>query len=160
MKPVKLIIFDIDGVLTDGKVYIFEDGHEAKAYRLTEIDSLNEIKRMGFLIAAVTGEDTPIVNIFKKKIEWDRFVSGCKEKFEAVEAIASELGVLLEEIVYIGDGKYDIEPIKHVGLGMCPDNAIRDVKEVSDLILQGRGGENCIQELERYLRSKNGQENI
>ncbi len=146
-----LVVFDIDGVLTDGCVYIDEKGNETKKYRLTEIDALNDIKRIGYRIAAITGEDTPIVDRFRKLVDWDFFESGCKNKIDALKKIEKELNISNEEICYIGDGKYDIEPVKYAGLGVCPQNAIQDVKDVADGVLNGCGGGSCVYELYKLI---------
>ncbi len=151
MGEIRCIFFDIDGVLTDGNVYIDERGHESKSYRLTEIDAINTLVQKGYSIIAITGEDTPIVDVFKKRIEWTEFVKGCKNKLFEVQRICKEFGVERENICYVGDGKYDVPAIKYAGLGVCPDNAINAAKDVADIVLSGRGGENCINELCEYI---------
>ncbi|MBQ7563563.1 MAG: HAD hydrolase family protein [Lachnospiraceae bacterium] len=148
---VRLIVFDIDGVLTDGKIYIDQTGREVKALRLTEIDAVNTLHRKGFLIAALTGEATPITEYFKNRFPWDRFVTGCKEKGSGLASIADDLSVPISEVCYIGDGVYDIEAVRLAGLGVCPANAIDEVKAVADLILKKSGGEGCVDELRMYL---------
>ena len=150
---IKLIIFDIDGVLTDGNVIVDETGKEYKSYNLTEIDSINDLKSKGFLIAAITGEDTPITNLFKKKIDWNDFISGCKNKLSEVKNLEQKFKLMTDEICYIGDGKYDIAAIQYVGLGVCPNNAIPEVKSVAKYVLKGVGGKNCIKELNELLNN-------
>ncbi len=150
-KTVDMVVFDIDGVLTDGNIIIDANGNESKRYKLTEIDALNDIKKSGFLIAAITGEDTPIVDRFRKLVEWDSFTSGCKNKTDELKRIVQDFNLEIDKICYIGDGKYDIGPIKQAGLGVCPQNAIQDVKDVADVVLNGRGGESCIYELNSIL---------
>lgn len=155
---IRLVVFDIDGVLTDGNIYVDCDGNETKRFRLTEIDALNDISRIVKFTAAITGEDTTIVDVFEKKTDWSYFVRGCKDKLRALKEIADKFGVPRECICYIGDGKYDIEPIKYVGLGVCPHNAIQEAKDVSDVVLNGNGGESCIYELYQMLLAQNGLE--
>lgn len=149
---IKLIAFDIDGVITDGNIYIDQDGHEFKRFRLTEIDAINSIRGLGIDIIAITGEDTPIVDYFANKIAWKRFIRGCKDKKSELEHIANMFGIKREEIVYIGDGKYDIEAIKYAGYGLCPANAIEEVKDVADIVLEGSGGESCVYEIYKWLK--------
>lgn len=158
-RRLRAIVFDIDGVLTDGTVHIDFNGHESKVFRLTEIDALNDIKNDGYIIAAVTGEDTKIVNVFERIIKWDRFIRGCKDKDEALNNLCQELDLDKSEICYIGDGKYDIPAIMYAGLGVCPSNAIKDVKDIADVVLEGKGGESCIYELLILLRGLK-QENV
>lgn len=156
---IELVVFDIDGVLTDGKVYVDHLGNESKSFLLTDIDALNEIRSMGYKIAAVTGEDTPIVEVFKNKAEWDMFYSGCKNKLVAIKEMESIWSLQPEDICYIGDGKYDVEPIKYVGTGVCPGNAISAVKSVADIRLINKGGEGCIGELLDYLKTRRCEDN-
>ena len=73
---IEIVCLDIDGVLTDGLSYIDQNGNEFKSVRLTELDALNDIKKLGYKLAAITGEDTPIVDVFRKRIKWDWFSSG------------------------------------------------------------------------------------
>ncbi len=152
-KQFRIVCFDIDGVLTDGCIYLCENGTESKRYRMTEIDALNDIKRMGYFIVAITGENTPIVEQFGKLIEWDQFVTGCKDKAKELKRMEQEYGINRESVCYIGDGKYDLEAIKYAGLGVCPANAIAEVKEAADVVLEGRGGESCVYELYQLLKS-------
>ena len=161
MAKIKLVVFDIDGVLTDGNIYVDSTGKETKRFRLTEIDALNDIERSGILIAAITGEDTSIVDVFERKANWSHFVRGCKDKISELKRIITDFGIDREEVCYIGDGKYDVESIKYAGLGVCPANAIQEVKDIADIVLAGFGGESCIYELYQMLRNKNmEQENI
>lgn len=147
-----MICFDIDGVLTNGMIYVDQAGNERKAIKLTEMDALNDIKRLGYKIAAITGENTPIVEIFKKKVGWDCFRVGCKDKLSEIKKIEDQFNIVKEKICYIGDGKYDVPAIKYVGLGVCPSNAIQEAKEAADIVLNGAGGESCIYELYLLLR--------
>lgn len=149
---IELVVFDIDGVLTDGKVYVDHLGNESKAFRLTEIDALNEIKELGFKIAAITGESTPIVSVFEKKVMWDRFYKGCKDKVSAIKEMENLWRLQPDNICYIGDGKYDLDPIKYVGMGVCPGNAIPVVKSVAHIVLSQNGGEGCVNELLNHLQ--------
>lgn len=151
---IRLVVFDIDGVLTDGNVFVDEDGREYKRYSLTEIDAINDLKRQGYMIAAITGEDTPIVNVFRQKIPWDDFLSGCKDKLAGIHHLEEKFGIGKEEICYIGDGKYDVPAIKYVGFGVAPSNAVPAAKVTAAVVLRGRGGKDCIQELSSFLEMK------
>ena len=73
---IKLFVFDIDGVLTDGSVTVDSDGNELKKISLKDIDAVFELHRRGFLLAAVTGENTEIVNYFEKRFPWEYFYRG------------------------------------------------------------------------------------
>ncbi|MCR5789574.1 MAG: HAD hydrolase family protein [Lachnospiraceae bacterium] len=151
---IKLIVFDIDGVLTDGKIYIDKDGNEIKVLRLTEIDAVNTLHRSGYLIAALTGEATPITEYFKNRFPWDAFRTGCKDKASGLKELADAFGLPLSEICYIGDGQYDIGAVAIAGLGVCPNNAIEEVRQAAKVVLKTCGGEGCVDELRMVLNAR------
>ena len=155
---IRFLIFDIDGVLTDGSVNIDESGHERKSYNLTEIDALNDLRRDGYKIAAITGEDKPIVDAFQKLVAWDAFLRGCKDKVAGIKQLEMQFAIRASNICYIGDGKYDVPAIRYAGLGVAPANAIMDAKQAADIVLDGFGGKNCINELRILLQKLQLQE--
>lgn len=155
---IKLIVFDIDGVITDGSVIIDSDGNEQKQINLKDIDAIFELHRRGYKIAAITGEDTEIVDYFQKRFPWEYFYRGNKTKRETMQQIEQDTGIGRENICYIGDGKYDVEPLTYAKLGVCPANAIDKAKSASDIILQNDGGKGCIWELISILERYNEEE--
>lgn len=152
---IELIVFDIDGVITDGSVIIDSNGTEQKQINLKDIDAIYELDRRGYKLAAITGEDTDIVRYFKTRFPWSYFYSGSKTKKETMQQIEAGTGISRERICYIGDGKYDVEPLRYAGLGLCPANAIDKAKEAADIILQNDGGRGCIWELISLLENYN-----
>lgn len=156
---IKIIIFDIDGVLTDGTITINEDGYEQKKINLKDIDAIFELKSKGFKIAAITGEQTNIVNYFENRFPWDYFFKGKKNKLEVIHEIEQISGINKDEICYIGDGKYDAEPIRYVGLGICPADAVDRAKNASDIVLSSKGGQGCVWELISILDNYNNENN-
>lgn len=155
---IKLIVFDIDGVITDGSVIVDSKGTEQKQINLKDIDAIFELHRRGYKLAAITGEDTEIVDYFEKRFPWDFFYRGNKTKKETLQKIESETGVGRESICYIGDGKYDVEPLSYAGLGLCPANAIDKAKNAADIILQNDGGKGCIWEMISLLEKYNDED--
>lgn len=152
---IKLVVFDVDGVLTDGSMIVDCNGVEQKKINLKDIDAVFELKRRGFLLAAITGEDTGIVNYFEKRFPWDYFYRGVKEKEEILEKMCEQAKIYPEEICYIGDGKYDVSALSYVGLGICPADAIDKAKTTADIILQREGGKGCVWEILSILENYN-----
>ncbi len=155
---IELIVFDIDGVITDGAVIIDSNGNEQKKINLKDIDAIFELQRRGYKLVAITGEDTDIVNYFEKRFPWDYFYRGNKTKKETIQQIEQETGISREHICYIGDGKYDEEPLIYAGLGLCPANAIDRVKNAADIILQNDGGKGCLWEMISILEEYDNDE--
>ena len=150
---IELVIFDIDGVLTDGSILVDSQGREQKRVSIKDIDAIFELKRRGYRLAAVTGEKTEIVDYFQNRFPWDRFYRGCKRKLETIRELVRELGLSMEQTAYIGDGKYDLEVLPHVGLSACPADAIREARLTADVVLQKPGGEGCVWELLSILET-------
>lgn len=155
---IELIVFDIDGVITDGSVIIDSNGTEQKQINLKDIDAIFELHRRGYRLAAITGEDTEIVDYFEKRFPWEYFYRGNKTKKETMQQIEKGTGISREHICYIGDGKYDVEPLMYAGLGLCPANAIDKAKNAADIILQNDGGKGCIWEMISILEKYNDED--
>lgn len=152
---IELIVFDIDGVITDGSLIIDSEGKEQKRINLKDVDAIFELSKRGYKLAAITGEDTDIVNYFEKRFPWEFFYRGSKTKKDAMLLIESETGISRDHICYVGDGKYDVEPLLFAKLGVCPSNAIDSAKTASDVILQNEGGKGCIWELISIIEDYN-----
>lgn len=144
---IKLLLSDIDGVLTDGKVTFDAAGNETKTVSFTDMDAFGTLRRAGIKIGLITGEKTPIVEYFKKRFRPDFFICGCHTKDEAVRQLMEENGFEPAEVCYIGDGKYDLPVMPLVRVSACPANAIREVKAAVTFNLQTRGGDGVIKEL-------------
>lgn len=158
---IELVVFDIDGVLTDGSIQVDSQGNEQKRINLKDIDGVYELKRKGFQLAAITGENSPIVDYFRQRFPWNHFLCGCKRKAETLTTLMNELGLSRDAVAYIGDGKYDIEVLPWAGLSFCPADAVKEAQLASDIVLSRRGGEGCVWEmmevLERYNAPASGQ---
>lgn len=144
---IKMIIFDIDGIITDDTVIIDDTGREQKRMNFKDVDAIFELHRRGFKLAAITGEGNAMVNYFHKRFPWDYFYSNNKDKKNAIKKLVTESGIALEEICFIGEGKYDVEALEYAGLGICPPDSIIEAKQVSNIILQNQGGHGCVWEL-------------
>ena len=149
---IKLVVFDVDGVITDGTIVVSATGEELKRVNLKDVDAIFEIKRRGYKIAAITGEDKPIVNYFQNRFPWDYFFKGEKKKVDALKQLEIAEGISAGEICYVGDGKYDVEPVAYVGLGICPRDAIFDVTRVAKVVLMQNAGTGCLWELLKILQ--------
>ncbi len=152
---IKLVLLDIDGVITNGKIYINELGEEVKQVDFKDIDAVYNLKEKNYLIGMITGEDTRIVSWFKNKFKPDYFFSGKKDKLSIIEELELNAKISKEQICFVGDSKHDFESIKYVGLGVCPNDAIYEVREVADIVLQAKGGYGCIHELIAILEQHN-----
>lgn len=152
---IRLVVLDIDGVVTDGSIIVDVNGREQKKINMKDIDAVFELHKMGFQLAAITGEKSKIVDYFRERFPWDFFFAGVKQKTKKIQDLERQIGCLPEEICYVGDGKYDIESLSYVGLGICPADAIDRAKASAKIILQSNGGAGCLWELISILQNYN-----
>jgi YrbI family 3-deoxy-D-manno-octulosonate 8-phosphate phosphatase len=152
---IKVVIMDLDGVLTDGKVTIDSSGNEFKTIDYRDIDAIFEMKRRNIKVGMITGESTPITLALKERFKPDFFYDGCKDKTLVLKEICAQAAVSAEEICYVGDGKYDIAIMKMVRFAACPANAISEVKAASNIHLKCSGGNGCIAELLKLIEEQN-----
>ena len=156
MHEIKMILFDIDGVITDGKKYTDGNNLEYKTIALKDLDALGELKAAGYKIGCVTGEDNSFSDQFRHMKVLDYVKQGCKNKEQALKEIEEEYSIEASEICYVGDGKYDIPVLKKVGLALCPKDSIHEVKQFADIVLKKKGGEGCIAEIYTLLSGAGG----
>ena len=148
---IKLIAFDIDGVVTSGKLIVDENAAESKVIDFRDIDAIFQQKREVYQISFLTEENSKISNYFKDRFQPDYFYNNVKKKDEIIRQIAAASGVDLNNICYVGDGKYDIAPMSIAGCSICPQNAIDEVKRVSTMILNSYGGDGFIYEVKNRI---------
>ncbi len=144
MHSVKMVVTDIDGVLTDGRVMLSDGAEMNKKVCFKDIDTVSLLHEKGIKFGIISGEANKFTDALYEKLRPDYFYPGCREKKQAIEAISRKENIPLSSICYIGDGKYDIEVIRAVGIGVCPADAIEEVKQVSDIVLGCRGGDGCL----------------
>lgn len=152
---IKIVIFDIDGIITDDTIIVDDTGKEQKRMNFKDVDAIFELNRRGFLLAAITGESNAMVQYFRNRFPWDYFYSNDKKKKDTIKQLVADSGIALEEICFIGEGKYDVEALEYVGLGICPSDSIPEAKKAADIILQNSGGHGCVWELLAILEEYN-----
>ena len=126
-------------------------GKESKIIDFKDIDAVFELRRRGYKVGLLTGEDTPITQYFKTRFKPDFFYNGCKDKAAAIHEILKITGSTVEEVCFVGDSKYDIAAIKLVKFSACPLNAIPEIKDIASIQLKTRGGNGCIWELLSWI---------
>ena len=149
---VKAVVFDIDGVITDGKKYLCGQ-EETKSVALKDLDAIHMLKEEGYIVGAITGENTKFAQRLKEELQLNFFVLGCKQKWDELQEIIKNYNISKSEVCYIGDGKYDIDALQHAGVSICPADAIYEVREISKYVLTTPGGKGCIAEVYTMLHN-------
>lgn len=148
---IKAIAMDVDGVLTDGTVWIDQDGRETKRISFTDIMGVSLGRRAGLSFALVSGESGPGLDQIAKKFGIDDVYGGCKDKAAALRdfAIRHELG--LGEICFIGDDVNDVPALEICGLAVTPSGAMPVAAAVSSMVTSRPGGNGAVREVVDYL---------
>jgi D-sedoheptulose 7-phosphate isomerase len=152
---IKLVAFDIDGVFTDGSVYIDSNGKESKKVNYIDMDAYFEIQSKYKTAIITAASESPLVKWFMKKYYPNYFYAACKNKLYILQDILEEEKINPDEVCYIGDSKHDFECLKYVGVSVCPQNAIKSVKDICKYILPTYGGNGAIDSLKELLNQLN-----
>jgi YrbI family 3-deoxy-D-manno-octulosonate 8-phosphate phosphatase len=155
IRSIRLIAFDFDGVFTDNKVYVFQDGSEAVCCFRGDGIGLDKLKRLGIATVILSTERNPIVGVRSRKLGV-RCVQGCKDKRVALGRIVQELGFSLEQVAYLGNDLNDLTCLSAVGLPMVVHDAHPDVVALALYRTQVAGGQGAVREIcdlfERVLK--------
>jgi 3-deoxy-D-manno-octulosonate 8-phosphate phosphatase (KDO 8-P phosphatase) len=154
-RRVALLVMDVDGVLTDGRMVLSERGDELKSFHTRDGIALDLARRAGIKTALVTGESTTIAKTRGEKLGVDRVVLGARRKGEVVEALATEFSVGLTALAFIGDDLLDVPALQRVGLAMAVADASPEVKAAAHVVTRARGGAGAVREaVEMILRAQ------
>ncbi|AKB43001.1 MULTISPECIES: acylneuraminate cytidylyltransferase [Methanosarcina] len=151
LKNVKLFITDVDGVMTDCGMYYSENGDELKKFNTRDGMGIQLLREKGIKTAIVTKEKTKIVEARANKLKVDEVYQGIVDKLSIFEELREKYSLEYSEIVYIGDDINDIPVLEKAGVSFCPNDAVDEVKNVSDYILSRKGGEGVIREVVEIL---------
>src|SRR5579859_2751960 len=140
-RRIKLLLTDVDGVLTDNGVYYGEGGEVMKRFSIRDGMGVERLKKLhGIETGIITGEVSPSVSRRAEKLQITQVHLGVKDKRDRLAGIIAKAGITWEEIAYIGDDVNDLEVLERVGLSACPADAMAAVWRVVDYQCEVRGG--------------------
>ena len=151
---IKLVISDVDGVLTDGGMYYSENGDELKKFNTRDGMAFQLMRERGIKTAIITSENTKMVERRAAKLRIDYLMQGKHNggKLEAAKEICEKIGIKLSEVAFIGDDVNDIELLEQVSFPFCPADAADKVKKISGItVLKTAGGNGVHRELEGMI---------
>lgn len=155
-KNIKLAIFDVDGVLTDGRLYFLEDGSEFKTFNTLDGQGIKMLIASGVTTAIISGRKTPVVERRAKNLGIEYLYQGREDKLVVLDELLGQLGLNYEQVAYLGDDLPDLPVIRRVGLGMAVANAATFVRQHAHGVTQARGGEGAAREFCELIMSAQG----
>tara|TARA_B100001142_G_C13805213_1_gene450433 strand:- start:58 stop:552 length:495 start_codon:yes stop_codon:yes gene_type:complete len=140
------ILFDCDGVLTNNFVYQDENGKESVRFNRSDGLAFNALKKLGKPTYIISTEVNPVVTKRANKLEIVA-IQGVRDKTQAVKDLAIEHNYDLNKILYVGNDINDYDVMTNVGLSACPSDSHEEVKSISSINLNSKGGEGIVREL-------------
>ena len=151
---IKLLIMDVDGTMTDGKIYIGNNGEIMKAFSSKDGYGLNVLlKKAGIKTAIITGRTSQIVANRAKEVGISELYQGVTDKPSAMADMLGKLNLTAQNVAYIGDDLNDLECMKLCGVSACPNDAHKAVKECADFVCEHNGGHGAVRDFIDYLLS-------
>jgi 3-deoxy-D-manno-octulosonate 8-phosphate phosphatase (KDO 8-P phosphatase) len=155
-RKIKLVLFDVDGVLTDGRLYLDNRGEEYKAFNSRDGHGLKMLQRNGVEVGIITGRTSQIVEHRTKELGIRHVRQGCADKFPAYEQLRRELELDHEQVGFVGDDIVDLPIMLRVGLAVCPQDGNFLVKRHSHWVTPNDGGRGCARDVCELLMLAHG----
>ena len=148
---IKMFVMDVDGTLTDGKIYIGSTGEIFKTFNVKDGYGIKKLLEAGVIPVIITGRSSDIVSIRCKELGIEEVYQGVTDKLQKLKEIKEEYSIKEAEIAYIGDDENDLECIRFCGVTGCPRDAVKCIKEESDFIATCSGGEGAVREFVDWI---------
>ncbi len=144
---IRLIVFDVDGVLTDGSLYIGDDGQEYKAFNSKDGHGMVMLRQTGVEIAIITGRSSEVVRIRMASLGIEHVYQGKREKLPAYEELKKTTGLDDRQIAYVGDDVVDLPVMTRVGLAIAVQDAHALTKQHAHWVTPSGGGRGAAREV-------------
>jgi N-acylneuraminate cytidylyltransferase len=153
---IKLVLTDVDGVLTDGGMYYDATGDSSKKFNTRDGMGMERLCNEGLLVGIITREETDMVAARARKLKVDVLVQGCRDKAAALESILARHKLTADQVAYIGDDVNDLEIMSRVGFAGAPSDAVPAVRNRAHFVCQLPGGRGCFREFAEEILARTG----
>lgn len=153
---IKLLVVDVDGVLTDGGVIIHHDGTESKTFNVLDGHGIRMWHRAGQKTAIMSGRTAEATRHRAGQLEITYVFQGCTEKVTSFERLLKESGFSADQVAYIGDDVLDLPVMRRAGFAVAVKNAVDEVKQYADYVTSRCGGHGAVRETIEYILKKTG----
>jgi len=157
---IKLIAFDVDGVLTNGEIVYGNNGEEMKVFNAKDGQGMFSLSKKGFITAIITARASAIVEKRAKDLEILHVYQDVKNKILALQELMNIYKLDYSQIAYIGDDLPDICVLEKVGLAFCPNDAVDEVKKICHYVLSKEGGKGAVREMTDFIISAKSDQEV
>jgi 3-deoxy-D-manno-octulosonate 8-phosphate phosphatase (KDO 8-P phosphatase) len=154
---IRLLLLDVDGVLTDGRTYLDENGRESLAFSIQDGVGLKLWRRTGRFVGLLSGRDQPTVRLRSQQLRIDIVVLGRNDKLDAYEQLLAENHLTDDMVAYMGDDLLDLPVLGRCGYAIAPANAVDAVKAVARHVTTRQGGFGAVSEAVQHLLTQAGE---
>lgn len=144
---IRLIVLDVDGCLTDGKIIYSSDGSETKNFNVKDGLAISSWIRMGNQVAIITGRNSKIVETRANELGVKYLFQSVKDKEKVLKELIDSLGLKYYEIGAIGDDLNDFKMLSKVGRSFTPKDGVKEIREAVDTVLTCNGGDGAVREM-------------
>jgi 3-deoxy-D-manno-octulosonate 8-phosphate phosphatase (KDO 8-P phosphatase) len=144
---VKLVILDVDGVMSDGRIVVDDNGVESRNFDIKDGLGVVALQMSGIECAIITSKKSGAVRHRAEELKIKRFYEGARKKTEPYELILKEMGITDEQVCYVGDDLVDLSLMKRVGFPVAVADAVDEVKESAAYTTRARGGHGAVREV-------------
>ena len=155
-RKVRLVVFDVDGVLTDGRLNFLPDGTEFKSFSTLDGQGIKMLMSNGIQTAIITGRTSEVVKNRANNLGIPTLIQGREDKRTALDEVLAELKLEYSDVAYLGDDLPDLPAIRCVSLGVAVANANSFVRQHADAVTSLRGGEGAARELCEFILHAQG----
>ena len=141
---IRLLVMDVDGIMTDGKITYTSDGQELKSFNIKDGLGIKRAQASGIETAIITGRTSPMVERRARELGIAHLVQGREDKLAALSDLVDQMNLSLDQVAYIGDDLPDLTAIESVRLGACPADAATEVKSKANWVSTRGGGDGCV----------------
>lgn len=145
-RRLRLAIFDVDGVMTDGTLYIGAEGEAFKAFNILDGHGLKMLREAGIATAIISGRSSPAVERRARELSIGHVVQGCDDKVAAFEKLCGEAGVEASGCSFMGDDLPDLAVMRRCGLAVAVANAVEAVRASAHYVTRAHGGRGAVRE--------------
>ncbi|MBR6027115.1 MAG: HAD-IIIA family hydrolase [Neisseriaceae bacterium] len=144
---IKMLILDVDGVLTNGNIMLLPTGEEVKVFNTQDGHGIKMLQEAGIDVAIITGRDSPACAFRANQLKIKYYFAGIADKLEAFRQLLQQSNLSAGQCAYMGDDLPDLPVLKQVGLSIAPSNAHKKVLEAVDYVTQRTGGDAAVREV-------------